>query len=82
MLNKSLFENVLQIRTEGMDLIAERGIAAHYSGRAVSRSVRPGISSGRNSKGKTIFMNNTDFALRVCYSIITGPLFNTISTLL
>lgn len=58
----------LQIRTEDMDLIAERGIAAHYSGRGVvSGPVRPGISSGRNSKGKVICLNNTGFALRVLY---------------
>lgn len=60
--------SVLQIRTEDMDLIAERGIAAHYSGRGVvSGPVRPGISSGRNSKGKVICLNNTGFALRVLY---------------
>lgn len=57
---------VLQIRTEDMDLIAERGIAAHYSGRGVvSGPVRPGISSGRNLDGKVICLNNTGFALRV-----------------
>jgi hypothetical protein len=51
-----------------MDLIAERGIAAHYSGRGVvSGPVRPGISSGRNAKGKVICLNNTGFALRVLY---------------
>ena len=53
---------VLQIRTEDMDLIAEIGIAAHYSGRGVvSGPVRPGISSGRNAKGKVICLNNTRF---------------------
>jgi GTP pyrophosphokinase len=64
---------VLQIRTEDMDLIAERGIAAHYSGWGlVSGPVHPGISSGRNSKGKVICLNNTVFALRVyiCYLIV------------
>jgi len=61
---------VSQIRTEDMDLIAERGIAAHYSGRGVvSGPVRPGISSGRNAKGKVICLNNTGFALRVLYSM-------------
>jgi hypothetical protein len=53
---------VLQIRTEDMDLIAEIGIAAHYSGRGVvSGPVRPGISSGRNAKGKVICLKNTRF---------------------
>jgi GTP pyrophosphokinase len=61
---------VLQIRTEDMDLIAERGIAAHYSGRRVaSGPVGLGISSGRNAKGKVICLHNTDFALRVLYFI-------------
>ena len=52
-----------------MDLIAEKGIAAHYSGRgAVSGMVGHGLSGGRSSKTKTICLNNTDIALRVIQS--------------
>lgn len=55
-----------QIRTEDMDLIAERGIAAHYSGRGVvSGKVGHGMHSSRNSKGKSLCLNSTDIALRV-----------------
>ncbi|PWZ23965.1 putative GTP diphosphokinase RSH1, chloroplastic [Zea mays] len=65
-LNESMFHLEVQIRIEVIDLIAERGIAAHYSGRGVvSGPVRPGISSGRNAKGKVICLNNTGFALRI-----------------
>ena len=44
-----------------MDLIAERGIAVYYNGRALSAEL------GRKSRGKTGCLNNTDFALRVFF---------------
>lgn len=57
---------MMQIRTEEMDLIAERGIAAHYSGKGlVNGLVGHIISSGRSSRGKTVCLNNTNVALRV-----------------
>uniref|UniRef100_A0A804MKY7 RelA/SpoT domain-containing protein n=1 Tax=Zea mays TaxID=4577 RepID=A0A804MKY7_MAIZE len=65
-LHTTVIPFLMRIRTEDMDLIAERGIATHYSGRGVvSGPVRLGISSGRNAKGKVICLNNTGFALRV-----------------
>lgn len=58
----------LQIRTEEMDLIAERGIAAHYSGKGfVNGLVGHAMPSGRNSRGKTVCLNNANVALRVQY---------------
>ncbi|XP_068667354.1 putative GTP diphosphokinase RSH1, chloroplastic isoform X2 [Aristolochia californica] len=53
-------------RTEEMDLIAERGIAAHYSGRgSVTGLVEHSSSNGRNSRGKADCMNNADIALKI-----------------
>lgn len=55
-----------QIRTEEMDLIAERGIAAHYSGKFfVNGLVRHVMPYDRISRGKTISLNNANVALRV-----------------
>lgn len=48
-----------------MDLIAERGIAAHYSGKAVPSMLGQNTPAGRNSRGKTTCLKNSDFALRV-----------------
>lgn len=56
----------MQIRTEEMDLIAERGIAAHYSGRVfVTGLVGHAVPNGRSSRGKTVCLNNANIALRV-----------------
>lgn len=58
----------LQIRTEEMDLIAERGIAVYYNGRALSAELAENpIPLGRKSRGKTGCLNNADFALRVLF---------------
>lgn len=60
------FIYVWQIRTAEMDLIAERGIAAHYCGRGpITSLVGNGMPGGRNSRGKTTCLNNADIALRV-----------------
>ncbi|XP_008784775.2 putative GTP diphosphokinase RSH1, chloroplastic [Phoenix dactylifera] len=65
-LYESMFHLEVQIRTEDMDLIAERGIAAQYSGRGiVSGKVGRGMASGWNSKGKSMCLNSTDIALRI-----------------
>lgn len=62
-----------QIRTEEMDLIAERGIAVYYNGRALSAAlVGNSVPLGRNSRGKTGCLNNTDFALRVFSYILAS----------
>lgn len=51
-----------------MDLIAERGIAAHYSGREfVTGLVGSAVPRSKSSRGKTVCLSNANIALRVCY---------------
>ncbi|CAN6693697.1 unnamed protein product [Malus baccata var. baccata] len=65
-----LYESILrlevQIRTEEMDLIAQRGIASHYSGRGfVTVLIGRSLPNGRSSRGKTVCLNNANIALRI-----------------
>ncbi|KAL2566598.1 hypothetical protein AAZV13_19G176300 [Glycine max] len=65
-LYESMFRLEVQIRTEEMDLIAERGIAAHYSGREfVTGLVGSATPSSKSSRGKTVCLNNANIALRI-----------------
>ncbi|KAL4603556.1 hypothetical protein ACB092_10G132200 [Castanea dentata] len=65
-LYESMFRIEVQIRTEEMNLIAERGIAAHYSGRVfVNGLVGRAMPNGRSSRGKTVSLSNANIALRI-----------------
>ncbi|XP_002523120.2 putative GTP diphosphokinase RSH1, chloroplastic [Ricinus communis] len=65
-LYESMFRLEVQVRTEEMDLIAERGIAAHYSGKVfVTGLVGRAVPNGRSSRGKTVCLNNANIALRI-----------------
>ena len=50
-----------------MDVIAERGIAAHYSGRVFVGGLIGRATSGGSSRGKTGCLNNANIALRVLH---------------
>ncbi|KAK9057241.1 hypothetical protein SSX86_022076 [Deinandra increscens subsp. villosa] len=66
-LYESTFRLEVQIRTEEMNLIANRGIAAHYSGKFfVNDLIRHTVSSeDRYWRGKSALLNNANVALRV-----------------
>lgn len=49
-----------------MDLIAERGIAAHYCGGGLATSpVRNSMTNSRSSRGKAVCLSDANIALRV-----------------
>ncbi|KAE9593796.1 hypothetical protein Lal_00036502 [Lupinus albus] len=65
-LYESMFRLEVQIRTEEMDLIAQRGIAAHYSGKEfITGLVGSAMPSSKSSRGKTVCLNNANIALRI-----------------
>ncbi|PWA97028.1 HD/PDEase domain, RelA/SpoT family, Beta-grasp domain protein [Artemisia annua] len=66
-LYESTFRLEVKIKTEEMNLIASRGIAAHYSGKVfVNDLVRHTVcTEDRNFGGKAAGLNNANVALRI-----------------
>lgn len=64
-LNESTFRVEVQIRTEEMDCIAQKGIAVHYGGKGItSGSVQ---TNGRILRAKSTCLNSADIARRVSW---------------
>ncbi|XP_074268400.1 putative GTP diphosphokinase RSH1, chloroplastic [Silene latifolia] len=63
-LYESMFRLEVQIRTEEMDLIAQRGIAAHYCGRVLTDGMAAHLMP-RYSIGKSACFRNNNVALRI-----------------